>query len=97
MNDHFHIPVIQGPGKENMTPLDMRVDGPQSRSVHNGEKKVRSDAGTQNSNQNLQLMRLIATTTTHINPNQRGALISHKRTYPDFRRDVSRSCEFWEH
>lgn len=48
MNDHFHIPVIQRPGKETMLPLDMIVDGPQSRSVHNGEKKICSDAGVRN-------------------------------------------------
>lgn len=50
VNDHFHIPVIQRPGKETMLPLDMRKDGPQNRSVHNGEKKTPSDAGAQNSN-----------------------------------------------
>jgi hypothetical protein len=50
VNDHFHIPVIQRPGKETMLPLDMRMDGPQSRSVHTGEKKIRSDARVQNSN-----------------------------------------------
>ena len=50
VNDHFHIPVIQRPGKQTMLPLDMRMDGPQSRSVHNGEKKICSDAGAQNYN-----------------------------------------------
>jgi len=50
VNDHFHIPVIQRSGKENMLPFDLRMVGPQSPSVHNGEKKIRSDAGTQNYN-----------------------------------------------
>jgi len=50
VNDHFHIPVIQRPGKETMLPLDIRMDGPQIRSVHNGKKKIRSDAGARNTN-----------------------------------------------
>jgi hypothetical protein len=49
VNDHFHIPIIQRSGKEIMLPLDMIMDGPRSRFVRNGEKKIRSDAGAQNS------------------------------------------------
>jgi hypothetical protein len=39
VSGQLRTPAASPPGKEQLVPLDMKLDGPQSRSGHSGEEK----------------------------------------------------------